>query len=539
MVFSGKTDSSRPDDPSRVQSIAELVRLLCTALVTAEMFPSDHPQTRAAVSRAYAHLAGIFARQQAPVVISAAGTQIVFDGLPLQDRNPLVSKLAAKLEEIHVKNMFFTPALTEPEFQDFYRLLGKGARYINEHGGMNTLMAEAQIQNVQIRDVSYVLVTEDQKVVSRDAKVVDDDTLSRLEADAEVARYIAGAVLKRAEEQKWLLTEMKNEPQKMAALITEGINLATSRAGTGAQNEPTIEALVENIKLLGRSLIDDTTDQVRDGQEDLERAVLRLENELRMRSKQLTSSKVAAGFINEILALVSSYSDRVRAKRLSTEFVKDEKALRQTEKLIKELAPQEEPVSVLTRIRELILRGGVSEDAVNQMVTQLQDKKKRVRPPRLRPKPALQTAAEIERRLAGLNLAPDKLQEAVASLSRFVDEQARKKSSSDMRELGAGLARRERALNAISLGVILWDPEGRVEFANALAKDILKGQELPALRPPLADIMRKNALPLTDRELASPDMALSPAETKFLATVSAVLADGDCICGAILTPRRP
>jgi len=94
-------------------------------------------------------------------------------------------------------------------------------------------------------------------------------------------------------------------------------------------------------------------------------------------------------------------------------------------------------------------------------------------------------------------------------------------------------------LNAISLGVILWDPEGRVEFANALAKDILKGQELPALRPPLADIMRKNALPLTDRELASPDMALSPAETKFLATVSAVLADGDCICGAILTPRRP
>ena len=44
-----------------------------------------------------------------------------------------------------------------------------------------------------------------------------------------------------------------------------------------------------------------------------------MERELKMRSGQLMSSKVAAGFVNEILGVITSFSDHVKAKRMSEE----------------------------------------------------------------------------------------------------------------------------------------------------------------------------------------------------------------------------
>ena len=45
------------DAKSRIRDIAELVRRLCTAMVTVEMFPADHPQSRDCAMRAYEWLA--------------------------------------------------------------------------------------------------------------------------------------------------------------------------------------------------------------------------------------------------------------------------------------------------------------------------------------------------------------------------------------------------------------------------------------------------------------------------------------------------
>ena len=354
---------------SRIRDVVEFIKRLCMALTNVEMFNADHPLARKSIDSAYEHLVDVIKRRNEPVVISVAGRSIVLDGMPLEDKNPLVNKLAKKFEDVHVSNLFFEKDVTSDEFTEFFRIIGKGPRYVDEHGGLPKLMTESGIGRIRLRDISYVMVTGDEKVVSKDARVVDGNS-TVISADSEIAQYMVGKVLQRADEQKWLLNEMKNNPQKMADLIVNGIELASSRAEMGVQNQDgSVETLLNNIRMIGENLVDDNTGDVKEGEGDLEKALVNLETEVRLRSSKLMSSKVAAGFVNEIMGVVTTYADRVRAKQVSDEFLKGETSLRRTEELFRKFAPKKEPVDkFLQQVKERLARKGATEEDINKLI---------------------------------------------------------------------------------------------------------------------------------------------------------------------------
>ncbi len=519
--------------PSRVEETAELVRRLCLALTNVEMFSADHPIGRQNVARAFSWLQDVLKRRGEPVVVSVAGKRIILDGLPLEDKNPLVNKFASRLEDVHASNLMFQPAVTEEEFQSFYRVLGKGARFVNEHGGLAPLLAEAKVVNIQLRDISYVMVTEDQKIVSRSARVEDVQQAGGALSDPELVRYVVGQVLSKAEEQRWLIGEIKNNPQRVAGLFSEAINLAVSRAEMGMTDEGSaVQSLARNIRLVAANLLDDQTGEVKEGQEDLERAIMTLENEMRLRASTMTSSRVATGFVNEILSVITSYSDRVRAKRISGAFLKGERSLKAAEDIIRSMTPREEPLDqFLTRVRGLLVSKGVSGDELAQIEAGIA-RKTRARAARAaRPRRAFSQAVSdgITKRLKDLNLDGANLSAAIESLSAFVEDRAREKAG-ELREtverLQGDVDRRNRALNRLPIGLVLWNAEGQADFVNTRAMAALGEESELALTAPLRAALESTSFPLPDPLAAASRAAeLGDVGVRLLQATSVVLSD--------------
>lgn len=535
-------DASAPsDNTSRIEDVAEFVKRMCLAMTQVEIFAITHPIAHQAVQSAFQWLSALFSRRSEPVVISVSDRKIIMDGMPLEDKNPLVAKLGVKLDAFHVNNLFLEPGITTEEFIAFYEIIGKGSRRVAEQGGLVKMLADAGIQHIRLRDVSYVMVTEDQRVVGRDNVVTASALPGGISPDADIIRFMISKVLTKAEEQQWLLSEIKNNPARMAGLIVEGIELAASRAEMGLDTkDASAETLLNNIKLVAAGLTESREQGDPSATADFEKTILSLENEVRMRSTKLMSSKVAEGFLNEILGLVTSYSDRIRARQITDEFLKGEKSLRRAEKLLRNLAPgTENRAQFVERITPLLAERGMGPDDVARLAESAVEVVK----PRKSRRPVAQRVEEgVLKRLENLGLDPDLIRQVTTSMSVFVEERARDKAA-EFREvteqLQGEMVRRTHALETIPWGIVLWDEMGAAVFCNTAAKTIMKAPEGVSLRPALGGLLTSWTFPLKDVPDFPPGANLSEAEIRLVLSVFKPLLDADSrLYGVILIPDR-
>ena len=540
-----EADQGSQPSSSKLDDIIELVKRLCLALTNAEMFTVDHPLAVKGIDSAYEWLASMFERRNEPVVISSSGKTLLLEGLPLEEKNPLVGKLVKRLDDIHVHNLFFDPGVTKEEFEELFRILGKGPRVIGESGGFPKLLEEAKLEHIRIREISYVMVTEDQKVVDRDAQVVDG-AIAGLSSDAEIVKYMVWKVMQKADEQKWLIDEMKNNPQKMADLITQGIDLASSRAEMGIKDDDgAINTLLSNIRLVGQNLIDEKTGEVKEGEEDMEKALLTLENEMRLRSSKLMSSKVATGFINEILSVVTAYSDQVRAKKLSDEFVKGETGMRRTEQMLRSMLPKDEPMEGhLTRMRGLLEKKGISKAEIENLIRSVRDGdgKKPAKPRKPRKAYSQAVYDGIVKRMKDLKLEGPKLQETTESLSSFVEDRAREKAGEireEAEKLRGVVEKQARALATLPVGLVLWDQQGKIDFINPAAQEVAGLTVDTVLSETLRAALKKYSFPLDDVPDFTQETGLAESDRQLILSVMRTIADDvGNIYGLILMPTK-
>jgi len=566
--------------PSRLEEIVELVKKLCLAEMAVASYSAEHPFGKKSVSEAFDCLDRMLKQRNEPIALSSSGRTILCEGHPLEEKNQMVARLAKSLEDIHVTNLFFRPGLAAEDFDRFFGLLAKGARHINEHGGLQQLMKEAQVRNIELKDVSYVMVTDEQKVVSRDARVVDGPGGGGDEAggggNAEIVRYMIGRVMKEAKERKWLITEVKNNPQKVAELITEGIELAASRQelGLAGGSELTIEGIVQNIRAVGQSLAGSAADggeQVAD--QDLESAVIEMEREIRERSATLTSSTVARGFINEILSVITTFSDQIKARQISSEFLKGETNLRKTEEILKSLAPQSESAEqFLHRIQSLLRERGVKEEQLGELLdiaTRQQaspssgipqpspaarappadaEVPPAAREPRKRRRPRKPAAErdlgeDIIKEIKSLGFSGDKAAAATQELGTFIEKKARDRARVYREErdrLVAAVNRRDQLLAALPVAVILWDAEGTVEFASKVVADHTGIQAGYRLTSKMLEFINGTEFPLASAPGdTSNATAWGEHAVELLSGIFKVLRDADYLAiGAVINPGK-
>ena len=522
----------------KAQEISDLVRHLGVALSNVETFSADHPVSKKRLEVAYEYLAGLLHRYNTPLVITVADKRILFDRTPLEARSPVVAKFAARLEENQANHLTFDTGLTVAEFGTFYRVLGKGTKFIAAQGGLVALLATERVPHVHVCRLDFVMVGKDEKVVSKTAVVVEPPAGKRSAEDMAIIQQVLQKVLDHTTEQSWLLHEMKNNPQRAADLFVGGINLVVSRMETGMTGQSAgSDALFKSIQILGNALVTEESNTPPEDQEDLEKFIIVLEKEVRQCSAPLISSKVAAGLLTEIIEVVTSYADRVRARKIADEFLQGEKNLKKVKRLLRDLTPATESIeNLLSRIRKHLLERGLTEDDLARLEEAIKTERKPKPHPKSRKRSSEAIAQGIAERLHDLNLEPAILEEIIARLCRFIEDVAREKAGElrlDVENLRSQLSSRENVLHNLPGGIVLWNTEGKVEFISHAATQALGSDTGIELSPALKTRLCEWSFPLNNP--APPSADLSAAEMQLLRSVSLVLkSETGEVCGILL-----
>lgn len=370
--MTGET-SSLPEGESalRVARVAELVRRWCIADANVSIYGISHPLAAQSIRAVYEVLGPLVVDFGGALAISIGDDALLFEGFPVESRNAQVARLSRRLAKLHVTTLKFLEGVTLDELTGLHELLAMREEEIEAHGGVRKLLDVAGIPHIAVTSAQYVLIDEDQRVVSKETVVVAP--AGATESDADVARYVAEELLKAARDHAWWLTRFKNDPRGTAALVAEGIGKVLDGTVDPQQQQETIRSLIDNIRLVGQSLVNEQTGTLQEGHEDVQEALLQLEKEIQARARHVMSGGEASRFVNELLGVVATYEDQVKARRITQEFLKGESNLKTTERLLRQLAGRRETAeALLVRLRDLMLREGLREEHLQRWVQRRQ-----------------------------------------------------------------------------------------------------------------------------------------------------------------------
>lgn len=517
---------------SKVEEAAELVRRLCVTHSNVIMYSPQHPLALDSVRTLNEWLGHMAATRQGALVINVAGDSILVEDLPIETRNPIVKQFATRLIGLHVNNLHFSAGMTDKELLEFFKVMTTRPEDIEARGGIHEALSQAGVTHVRTSEATYVRVGEDEKIVARDAKIVNGEALEDSDADASIVRYMLHEVLQKSQGHEWFLTRVKNDPKEIAGLITRSIEQAIAHEQDDVSREDLFQALVQNIKTVAYTLAEDSRGQEEDEgaaeapqkREQLQDALLVLEAELRTRSATLNTDRKSAQFINEILNVVAASSDKVKASRISHEFLKGEQGLKRTEELLGKLAgPGETPDQLLIRLSDYVVEKGVKKQDLRAVLDKTQKK------PKPKRKKTYDKAVKdgIAQRLQKLAAHGGKPEETVEQLTTFMENKLKEKEKAFRQQtstLRDAVHVRDDILDNLDYGILLWDAAGTLEHVNDCAADSLGMKTGGHLRPEMLAELERRSFPCPD---ITPDEAADkgwePEEYRLLTSITTLI----------------
>jgi len=218
-------------------------------------------------------------------------------------------------------------------------------------------------------------------------------------------------------------------------------------------------------------------------------------------------------FVEEITSTVTAFIDNHQANLVVKEYLKDEKGLKRTEQLLRNILKRDNRSSLMPRLETVLREKGLSAGDLEKLLARLttapppdeKPRKKRKRRPRA-PRPVVE---KIEKALAEGFAGKKPPEELTAYLAGVFQREAagRVKDSEAARvRMEEDLGRVERLLGAAGLSLAALDSEGRVALATGRAAAILGTETGGVLSPGLFEFIRSD-----------PAGPAGPARATFLA----------------------
>jgi len=526
-----------PRQATRTAEVSEFIRELCVAYANIGIYSTEHPLSLKSVQQAYQCLTGLLGRHRAPVGLALSEKGMLFEGLPVEARNPNVARLIGRLRKLNVQSLHFIPGLTEKEFTRFLTAFTTAGE-TEQGSSLTQALAQQNVTHVTTSEASYVLVTGDKRVVSRSARVTAPEDLSRSEADQQIATDVARELLKKRRSREWLVSRAKNNPTEVASALAEAMEEVVSHPEHSGDSEDTVESIIGNIRLLGEALVEEQEDGEAETDTGLREAVMMIENEIKTRSSHLMSGQESRRVINEILGIVATFTDQLKAMRATEEFVKDEATLRSAEALLRRQVDQQKSGAAPAKLRKKVLKR-LASDVEQQS-----------------PAPGKSTKsvagamfeetlrAGLAERIDQLGIFGPERDRTVDRLKDFVAETLKtreKKYRVQLNRFAVGVRKRECVIDNIGdWGIVIWAPSGQVEYMNETARRVL-GTTLPLkLDQVVMTELRHSQFPLppmTSAEAGQRNWNL--LQYRFLTSLTRLIHDADGTpVAALLAPPK-
>lgn len=476
-----------------VDRLAGLIRQICITRSNLSLYSFEHSVSQKNLKETWRILTRILEERES-IGLDISKNTLLFEGLPIEERNPMVEKISRDMRNLHVNGVTFHRGLTLKELAIFFKLLTLKREVLDEHGGARQLLQEAQVEKIGVNQTRYVRLDEDKKIVSKDARVVDGQILGEKAADKELIRQLWEALMKKQVDREWLLDEIRADPAKVADQIVGLLKYYDNREVLEDQQEKqqAMETMLNSIKTLGLRLAERDAGEAEtdESQQTVAQSMLVLERELKARSAGLKSSKAVTRFIEEITSNITAFVDTQQADQIAKEYLKDEEGLKRTEQLLRKVLKREPQEQLMPRLRSLLESKGLTEKDFEKLLdrmapkTEKTERKKRTVRRRV-PRPVQE---KIEKALVNKIETMEDKQETVSYLSGLFQREVQEKLKNINEEkvqLAAALERVDEMLSAAGLGLVVLDETGRPIMATRKAKAILGdslGEELdPAL----------------------------------------------------------
>jgi len=503
MGISNSNPEHRPVDRNsprlEVENIGELLKELCITRSNFNLYSFDHSVARQSLKDTLQAITRLLeGREQ--ISLNITKTALLFEGLAVEERNPMVGTFARDLRELRVNGFSFKQGITLKELAVFFKLLTLKKAEVERLGGARVLLEEMKAEHIGINQVRYVRLDGDKKIVSKGDRVLSAREAGEQSAERELLNDLVKALIDKRADRDWLLEEVRTDPKRVANQIVAMIKYFDDQEMMGhqEQRQEAMDSLLGSIKILGVRLAEgDKTEESGEGDDSMAQSMLILEQELKSRSAGLKSSRAVTRFVEEITSTVTAFIDNQQANHVVKEYLKDEKGLKRTEQLLRNIMQRQPGSSSIPRIEKLLMEKGLSEKDLEKLVDRLlpdqkapttPKKKRKTRKPRA-PRPVVE---KIEKALADKLDTIKGKEETAAYLSGLFQREVGvrlKEVKADRVRLAADLKRVDDMLSATGLGLVALDKDGKVIMMTSAAASILGEGEDTSLPPALLEFI--------------------------------------------------
>lgn len=460
-----------------VERIREAVKQICICRSNLHLYSFKHAVAQKELRETHRILTRLLDERES-VGLDIHKTTLLFEGLPIEERNPMVGRLTRDFRNLHVRGITFHRGLTLKEMAILFKILTLKREELEKYGGVKELLEEGGVEHIGVNQTRYILLEESQKVVSKSAHIAEGFHSGTETQERELLHQLWDALLQRRVDRDWLLEEIRTDPVQVAgqivALLKHYDDLEMLEHHE--QRQEALDALMASVKTLGTRLAERESGAEEDEeQQTVAQSLLVLEHELKTRSAGLKTSKAAARFIQEITNTVTAFIDNFQAGQIAKEYLKDEKGLERTEQLLRKVIKRDPTEEIMPRLQKLMAEKGLTEKDFTRILGRLSPasagapaKKKRHRPPAPRP-----LQEKIGKALAKkLETVEDK--EKVVSYLAGVFKKAMKaevdKVSGERAHLAAVLEQVDAVVSKAGLGLVVINDEGVPGLITNLAR---------------------------------------------------------------------
>lgn len=155
------------------RKIAGFFKSLSSALRIMPLYPAAHPMVKSAIEKAYEELSG-FLLNFGDLSLDIMDNNVVLYGELLEDSADVAKNIIANIKKFHVQGLLIEKGISLEEMEKFLGLLGQKIDNAEKQGGIKQQISNAQIQHINIVEVRYARITEDEEVARKDGTEKSD-----------------------------------------------------------------------------------------------------------------------------------------------------------------------------------------------------------------------------------------------------------------------------------------------------------------------------------------------------------------------------
>lgn len=316
----------------------KLVRAIGLVFSNTFLYGTNHSVTKKAREDAYKILSDIFLACP-EVSFNVTENALMVNQKAVEVRNKLMETFVSRLSDMDLNSFSLKCGMTSEKFEGLMDLFNSKPEDIKEQGGFAAAVAKAGLEYVRVTTISYVQVTEDEVVMSKDdaqeaqeAQEVQEKTAAAAATVETIMAFLRGDVSSADKNVVQGMEAAASSADKLGELILRSAEVKSQTIDLEG-GETFAEVVVGCLRRANESLMQSPDAKTQKGKKRIKKTLMLLEKELldKMRSERGSMEPEDEGLITEA---IEEMNDELTIEALAEEYMKKRNAIDTNEKRI-------------------------------------------------------------------------------------------------------------------------------------------------------------------------------------------------------------